>query len=265
MSRAAGGANPGARSSRENRDDRHPGWSRHRQDDPRALAHRSAGHGRSIHSGVFARRLLSKCRRARQDRRGPPRKSLLPAATRDAGTHRTEALLDALQKLRRGDDVDLPRFDKSLHAGRGDIAGEVLVRGRQHLVLFEGWCAGIPPATAAEVIALSHRIAASDPALPSPPLDPELSVVLAHVPEYQPAWALIDYWIVLAPTPPPFTSSGASSRRRNSGRAPVRACRRPRFANSCGTSYRSPISVTSGSAPDPRIGIDDRHRYYRRS
>ena len=183
------------------------------------------------------------------------------------GTHRTEALLDALQKLRRGDDVDLPRFDKSLHAGRGDIAGEVLaVRGRQHLVLFEGWCAGIPPATAAEVIALSHRIAASDPALPSPPLDPEqLSVVLAHVPEYQPAWALIDYWIVLRPDSPTLhlvwreQQEAELRARTGQGLSPAEVRELVRhflpFTYLCYERIRADLC----------IGIDDRHRYYRRS
>jgi D-glycerate 3-kinase len=183
------------------------------------------------------------------------------------GTHRTEALLDALQKLRRGDDMDLPRFDKSLLAGRGDIASEVLaVRGRQHLVLFEGWCAGIPPATAAEVIALSRRIAASDPALPSPPLDPEhLSAVLAHVPAYQPAWALIDYWIVLRPDSPALhlvwreQQEAELRARTGQGLSPAEVQDLVRhflpFTYLCYERIRADLC----------IGIDDRHRYYRRS
>jgi D-glycerate 3-kinase len=183
------------------------------------------------------------------------------------GTHRTEALLDALQRLRRGDDVDLPRFDKSLHAGRGDIAGEVhAVRGRQDLVVFEGWCAGIPPVTAAEVIALWHRIAASDPTLPAPPLAPEhLSAVLVHVPEYQPVWALIDYWIVLRPDSPALhlvwreQQEAELRARTGQGLSPAEVRDLVRhflpFTYPCYERIRADLC----------IGIDHRHRYYRRS
>lgn len=180
------------------------------------------------------------------------------------GTHRTEALLDALRKLRRGEDVDLPRFDKALHAGRGDIASEVLaVRGRQDLVVFEGWCAGVPPATAAEVIALWNRIATSDPTLPSPPLAPEhLSAVLTHVPAYQPVWALIDVWIVLRPDSPVLhlvwreQQEAELRARTGQGLSPAEVQDLVRhflpFTYLCYERIRADLC----------IGIDRRHRYY---
>jgi D-glycerate 3-kinase len=183
------------------------------------------------------------------------------------GTHRTEALLDALRKLRRGDDVDLPRFDKALHAGRGDIASEVQqVRGRQNLVVLEGWCAGIPPATAAEVTALWHRLAASDPALPAPPLTPEhLAAVLAHVAAYQPVWALIDCWIVLRPDSPALhlvwreQQEAELRARTGEGLSPAEVQDLVRhflpFTYLCYERIRADLC----------IGIDDRHRYYRQS
>ncbi len=67
--------------------------------------------------------------------RGPP------------GTHDIELGLATLDRLRHAqpqDWVDIPRFDKSLHAGEGDRTQPERVQGVA-IVLFEGWFVGVRP------------------------------------------------------------------------------------------------------------------------
>jgi D-glycerate 3-kinase len=62
------------------------------------------------------------------------------------GTHDVELGERVLTALRRGEDVDVPRYDKSAHAGRGDRSPVTTpVRGRVDVVLFEGWMLGFQP------------------------------------------------------------------------------------------------------------------------
>jgi pantothenate kinase-related protein Tda10 len=116
------------------------------------------------------------------------------------------------------------------------------------------------------VIALWQRIAASDPPLPTPPLAPEhLSAVLEHVPEYQPVWALIDTWIVLRPDSPTLhliwreQQEAELRERTGQGLSPGEVRELGRhflpFTYLCYERVRADLC----------IGIDDRHRYYRRS
>lgn len=62
------------------------------------------------------------------------------------GTHDVELGARVLQALRDGRDVDVPRYDKSAHGGRGDRSDEVTpIRGQVDVVLIEGWMLGFQP------------------------------------------------------------------------------------------------------------------------
>lgn len=62
------------------------------------------------------------------------------------GTHDVLLGEGVLRALAEGRDVNLPRYDKSAHAGRGDRSPDVTpVRGAVDLVLLEGWMLGFEP------------------------------------------------------------------------------------------------------------------------
>ena len=62
------------------------------------------------------------------------------------GTHDVELGARVLQALRDGHDVDVPRYDKSAHGGRGDRSDAVTqIRGQVDVVLLEGWMLGFQP------------------------------------------------------------------------------------------------------------------------
>lgn len=61
------------------------------------------------------------------------------------GTHDVPLLLNTLDALRAGDNVDVPRYDKTAHNGRGDRAPRsawARVFNDVDVVLLEGWCMG---------------------------------------------------------------------------------------------------------------------------
>lgn len=64
------------------------------------------------------------------------------------GTHDVALGAAVLQKLKNGVPVKIPRYDKSLHQGKGDRLPEEKWRaidGRQDLVILEGWMLGFTP------------------------------------------------------------------------------------------------------------------------
>ncbi|MBL8923164.1 MAG: hypothetical protein JNJ54_30215 [Myxococcaceae bacterium] len=62
------------------------------------------------------------------------------------GTHDVALGESVLRALSEGRDVDVPRYDKSAHGGRGDRSVEVTpVHGSVDLVLVEGWMLGFEP------------------------------------------------------------------------------------------------------------------------
>lgn len=115
------------------------------------------------------------------------------------GTHRHADLYDMLQKIKQGEDFSIPRFDKSLHEGRGDITDRVTaVKGRQDFFLFEGWCL-FTPAVAADVFL---DVMAGDEYLHGlfNELDPSreyYKAVLEYAEEYQKIWQLADSMVIL--------------------------------------------------------------------
>ena len=117
------------------------------------------------------------------------------------GTHRTDALYDALSRFKSGADVDLPVFDKSAHQAHGDIADRVVpVQGRQDFILFEGWCIGMPITTADELMDICQRHCLLD--ISSLPTSDHLHAMLAHLGAYQRLWTLIDFLVMLRPDSP---------------------------------------------------------------
>ncbi|KAJ3021101.1 hypothetical protein HKX48_009196 [Thoreauomyces humboldtii] len=72
----------------------------------------------------------------------------------EPGTHDFQlahrVLDEILDSHRNRGEVRIPRYDKTLHQGRGDRVNEkewTSVRGPFHIVLLEGWCVGFPPAS----------------------------------------------------------------------------------------------------------------------
>ncbi len=114
------------------------------------------------------------------------------------GTHRVELLRSVLQKLKAGKSAELPVFDKSLRHAQGDVSPATRkVRGRNDIILFEGWCLGLPVISLKELSRIGKKHA-----IPLKKLDPtrkHSAVVLRFLKEYQPLWKQIDYMIMLKP------------------------------------------------------------------
>ena len=114
------------------------------------------------------------------------------------GTHRVTDLFKALQRAKAGRPFTIPIFDKSLYHGAGDIARKTLrVRTKQDIILFEGWCLGIPLASSQELkkACQHHRI-------PLSKIDPTLKyhqTVLSLAATYQKIWKLLNYMVMLKP------------------------------------------------------------------
>lgn len=117
------------------------------------------------------------------------------------GTHRVALLHETLTRLKAGRDVELPVFDKSARGGYGDVAPRTIpVHGRRDVVLFEGWCLGMPRATPAEVEAACRRHGLLGRT--APPAPDHVRAVLDRVAAYQPLWSLVDLFVMLRPDSP---------------------------------------------------------------
>ena len=61
------------------------------------------------------------------------------------GTHNHELLFETLKKAKAAENFFIPRFDKSLISGRGDIAKDSTTINKQlHFLILEGWCINMP-------------------------------------------------------------------------------------------------------------------------
>ncbi|MDP8235703.1 MAG: hypothetical protein P9M08_04925 [Candidatus Erginobacter occultus] len=84
----------------------------------------------------------------------------------------------------------------SARSGEGEIAETTVpVRGRRDFVLFEGWCVGIPEASA-EDLAAAIRLHC----LPTVPIGFE--AVFGYLGPYQALWEMIDLLVTLYPDSP---------------------------------------------------------------
>jgi D-glycerate 3-kinase len=100
------------------------------------------------------------------------------------GTHDVGLGARTLEALLAGGEVELPRYDKSAHAGRGDRSphGERVV-GPFDVVLLEGWMLGFTPVTTE---------------------DPQLRVINEKLAAYEAWYRLIDVMVCLRAADPLF-------------------------------------------------------------
>lgn len=112
--------------------------------------------------------------------RGPP------------GTHDVELgikVLDQLRSLKRSGTVQVPRFDKSAHAGAGDRADPKIVTSVE-IILFEGWFVGVQPIDpAAFATAPPPILTAADQAF--------AQAMNAKLKDYLPLWQRLDRLLIL--------------------------------------------------------------------
>ena len=59
-----------------------------------------------------------------------------------AGTHDTTWLEDFLKRIKDGENAILPKFNKSLHKGFGDIDEFVPINEHYDVIILEGWMIG---------------------------------------------------------------------------------------------------------------------------
>lgn len=107
----------------------------------------------------------------------------------DLGVRTFARIVDALP----GDQVQLPRFDKSLYGGQGDRSEPELM-SRPTIVLFEGWCVGAQPLPDDAFTELRR--------LPAP-INTEADRVFAYdcnrrLRTYLPLWDYLDSLVVLS-------------------------------------------------------------------
>ena len=62
-----------------------------------------------------------------------------------AGTHDLDSLYYCLEKLKNGEEVYIPEFNKSLHNGFGDIDSYSYIKGDHNVIILEGWMLGYEP------------------------------------------------------------------------------------------------------------------------
>ena len=99
-----------------------------------------------------------------------------------------------LEVAREGRRLELPKFDKSLHQGSGDVLDQVtVVEGRQDFIILEGWCVNIPPYSSEQFLESIGRNEYVNDIFIS--LDPDgiyYPAVLEYLAEYQGIWEQFD-------------------------------------------------------------------------
>jgi D-glycerate 3-kinase len=105
------------------------------------------------------------------------------------GTHDHDLGINILQRLREGQSVEIPRFDKSAFDGAGDRLGYELVKPVD-IVLFEGWFVGMRPLPQIEYSAQAF------PQRADWQFAQDMNRALA---DYLPLWKFLDRLIVLDP------------------------------------------------------------------
>jgi len=109
------------------------------------------------------------------------------------GTHKTIVLRRALAAAKNGNAFLVPRFDKSLCGGKGDVAGRDIVRGRLDFFVLEGWCVNMPCADPRDFLEILSKNRYAKKILRE--IDPEqkfYQAVLFQLKKYQKIWNLLD-------------------------------------------------------------------------
>ncbi|KAJ7072642.1 P-loop containing nucleoside triphosphate hydrolase protein, partial [Mycena amicta] len=126
------------------------------------------------------------------------------------GTHDVALGLDVLTALRDGQEVELPRFDKSLFNGEGDRVPSgspdaVIARPPVDVVLLEGWCVGFYPISTEELHARwdgawseeRDRLRLGDAVRKE-----DIVAANERLKSYIPIWDMFDVFIQLQPAAP---------------------------------------------------------------
>ena len=177
------------------------------------------------------------------------------------GTHRTDLLYDVLACFQRGEDVAIPVFDKTAHQARGDVTPDVTpVRGRQDVVIFEGWCIGAEVTPADELTDICRRHGLLD--ISPLPISEHLNAVLANLAPYQRIWQQIDFLVMLRPDFPTLHAGWRIEREQDLiARTGIGMTERQVYDHVhpfLPISYLCYEKVT----PDMRISINEDHRFY---
>ncbi|HIA35569.1 MAG TPA: hypothetical protein EYN89_02260 [Flavobacteriales bacterium] len=110
------------------------------------------------------------------------------------GTHSYKELIAILNSAKKGEDFEIPVFDKSLHDGKGDITADTVpVHGLQDFIILEGWCINLPVVSPDDFPGIMARNEYVNEIFTG--LDPDQTaykVVLQYMKEYQAIWNLLD-------------------------------------------------------------------------
>jgi len=178
------------------------------------------------------------------------------------GTHRTEELHAALAALKAGRDVNLPVFDKSARGGEGDISRDKKkVRGRQDLVLFEGWCLGLPEASPEELEKIIRRYRL--PAALEPPAREDYLAVLSRARPYRELRVLLDLLVSLQPDSPDRHEEWRLAQERELAARAGARLPEDRIREMVRLFLPFTYLAYEKLVPDLRIQIDCRHRFRR--
>lgn len=127
------------------------------------------------------------------------------------GTHDLELGVSCLEALAKGEQVDLPVYDKSRFDGQGDRSEETIrVTGAVDIVLFEGWMTGFASLPSKELENRFETAKADPKAFARRHLDYDEPFFLHHdlehlqsvnkvLQDYAPLWNYIDCFIQLKP------------------------------------------------------------------
>ncbi|AFZ48751.1 glycerate kinase [Cyanobacterium stanieri PCC 7202] len=109
-------------------------------------------------------------------------------------THDVPLALEVLTSLLQSQPVVIPRFDKSLHEGKGDrISTSDKITDKVDIIFFEGWFVGVKPIPEDKFKNPPHPIVTEADKKFAQDNNQRLK-------EYLPLWELIDYQIILYPS-----------------------------------------------------------------
>jgi len=109
------------------------------------------------------------------------------------GTHNHELLFKTLKKAKAAENFCIPRFDKSLISGRGDIArDETRINEQLHFLILEGWCINMPARENKFLSSVKKNRYVNDIFNKIDPKQEYFKLVLKYVEKYQKIWHILD-------------------------------------------------------------------------